>query len=328
MGNVKVLNGALWGLNGLLGAGIVLFAWKFLLTPQASPFKGFRAEEDGPVRQTAAVVLAADNLKSLRNPVEKIEAAGPAAKAPTLFKAILKGALPAEKDPQRGVAFIKSQPPKSLELVAYMGEDIIYEGKAYDEYRGWKLVELAKDRAVFSNGTQKQELTIDQSVAPVPGQPGFTTGGASAGPVANRAGQAYVSTEFSSRLLASSEGRYVWGMDQNEVDYAAQNVERMMEQDFQVSPHPSGGLKIDNVSPGSMGAARGMVAGDVIKNVNGQPLSSLQDLKVLMGNPQMRRSTGLSLTVERAGKPVVIEYRPLPAAAPVPGQPQPPPPQR
>lgn len=327
MGNVKVLNGALWGLNGLLGAGIVLFAWKFLLTPQASPFKDFRPEEDGPARQTAAVVAAADNLKSLRNPVEKIELSGPVAKAPTLFKAILKGALPAEKDPQRGVAFIKSQPPRSLELVAYMGEDILHEGKAYDEYRGWKLVELAKDRATFSNGAQKQELTIDQSVASVPGQPGFTPG-ASAGSGTSRAGQPYASHEFTSRLLASSEGRYVWGMDPNEVEWASMNVEKIMEQDFQVSPHPSGGLKIDSVSPGSMGSARGMVAGDVIKNVNGQPLASLADLKVLMNNPQMRRATGLSLTVERAGKPVVIEYRPLPAAPALPGQPQPPPPQR
>jgi hypothetical protein len=31
-----------------------------------------------------------------------------------------------------------------------------------------------------------------------------------------------------------------------------------------------------------------------------------------MSNPAMKQQSGLRLTIERAGKPVVIEYRPLP----------------
>jgi S1-C subfamily serine protease len=85
-----------------------------------------------------------------------------------------------------------------------------------------------------------------------------------------------------------------------------------MDRDFQVAPYAGGGLRIENVNAGSVGAARGLVAGDVLREVNGQPLNNIADVRQLMSSGQMQKQTGLRLTIERAGKPVVIEYRPLP----------------
>ena len=173
---------------------------------------------------------------------------------------------------------------------------------------------MGKDRARFvTKDGKKAELTIDQSIAAVPGS-AVGPGPGSAGPAAakTRIGQAYTSESYKSRLLASADTRQVWGLDQDEIEWAGQNSEQILDRDFQVAPYAGGGLRIEGVTAGSIGAARGLVAGDVIREVNGQALNNITDVKTLMSNPTMKNQTGMRLTIERAGKPVVIEYRPLP----------------
>jgi S1-C subfamily serine protease len=227
------------------------------------------------------------------------------------FKATLKGTLPSEKDPKRAVAFIKSN-ARNAELVAYIGEEILQEGKPFDEFRGWTLESVAKDRAAFVNRkNERVTLTIEQAITPPPG--GASVPGAlGAGPKTQRIGQAYTSESYKSRLLASADSRQVWGLDQDEIEWASQNAEQIMDRDFTVAPYAGGGLRLESVNAGTIGAARGLLAGDVLREVNGQPLNSIADARTLMNNPAMKQQTGLRLTIERAGKPVVIEYRPLP----------------
>ncbi|MBI3630664.1 MAG: PDZ domain-containing protein, partial [Candidatus Rokubacteria bacterium] len=141
------------------------------------------------------------------------------------------------------------------------------------------------------------------------------TGASGSAPAARttaRVGTAYTTDTYKSRLLASADSRQVWGMDQDEIEWAAQNAEQIMDRDFQVAPYAGGGLRLENVNAGSIGAARGLLAGDVLREVNGQPLNNIADVRTLLNNKAMQQQTGLRLTIERAGKPVVIEYRPLP----------------
>jgi hypothetical protein len=211
------------------------------------------------------------------------------------------------------VAFIKST-ARNAELVCYVDEEILQEGKPYDEFRGWTLASVGKDRALFvtKDGKKAELWIIDQPMATAPGAgPGPGPAGALGGK-SSRIGQAYTSESYKSRLLASADTRQVWGLDQDEIDWAGQNAEQILDRDFQVAPYAGGGLRIENVTSGSIGAARGLVAGDVIREVNGQALNNIGDVKTLMSNPSMKSQTGLRLTIERAGKPVVIEYRPLP----------------
>jgi hypothetical protein len=310
--DVKLLNRILWGVNVLLGAGIVVFSFQYLLfAPDAKYLKDFKQEDDAP----AAVVKAPDagdgSLKVLSNPVEPGRKPTPGI-VESNFKATLKGTLPSEKEPKRGVAFIKST-GRNVELVATVDEEITYEGKPFDEFRGWTLQTVSKDRAVFATKSgQRAELVLDQAITPAPG------GGGPAGQVqpgvrpTAKIGQAYTSETYKSRLLASADSRQVWGMDQDEIEWASQNADQIMDRDFQVAPYAGGGLRIESVNAGSIGAARGLVSGDVLREVNGQPLNNIADVRTLMNNPAMKSQTGLRLTVERAGKPMVIEYRPLP----------------
>ena len=313
MRDVKLLNGALWSVNGLLGAGILAFAWFFLFPKDASSLKGY-PWDDEPVRVGGIDIRKDDDgiLKSLGNPLEK--PVGPdLTKIPSIFKAALKGTFASEKEPKNGVAFIKST-VRNVEAVAYVGEEIREGDKPFDEFRGWKLVEVGKSHAVFTNGVKKETLTLNLEAAAAPeGVPGaagpFAKGG---GAKANRIGQAYQSTNFKSQLLTSAENRVVWGLDQDEIEWAMQNQDSIMDQAFQVSPSASGGIRIDSVQANSIGAARGVNAGDIIREVNGQALNSVADVKALMSSQAMRAQSGMRITVERAGKPVVIEYRPLP----------------
>ena len=70
---------------------------------------------------------------------------------------------------------------------------------------------------------------------------------------------------------------------------------------------------ITSVRTGSIVSKRGILAGDVVKSINGRPLKSLADLKTMMSG-SINRSLKLRLTLERAGKSMVIEYRQLPKA--------------
>lgn len=313
MRDVKLLNGALWSLNGLLGAGILAFAWFFLFPKDAGSLKNYPWNDNAVPGQVGPGPGGDDGiLKTLRNPLEKPAGPDPD-KIPSAFKATLKGTFASEKDPKNGVAFIKST-VRNIEAVAYVGEEIREGEKTFDEFRGWKLVEVGKSHALFTNGVQKATLTLNLEAAAAPeSAPGaggpFAKG---AGAKANRIGQAYQSTNFKSQLLTSAENRVVWGLDQDEIEWAMQNQDSIMDQAFQVSPSASGGIRIDSVQAGSIGAARGVNAGDIIREVNGQALNSVADVKALMSSQAMRAQSGMRITVERAGKPVVIEYRPLP----------------
>lgn len=308
MNDAKLLNRLLWGVNVLLGIGILAFSFQYLLRASDSRLD-LKPDDDGP-RGPVKVRDEGDGaLKSLTNPVEK---RSPTVERPAepLFKAVLKGTLPSEKDPKRGVAFIKST-ARNTELVAYVDEEILQEGKPYEEFRGWTLASVSRDKALFvTKKGDKVELTIDLSVASTPGPAPGPGGPAPA--KSSQIGKAYTSEQYKSRLLASADTRQVWGLDQDEIDWAGQNADQILDRDFQVAPYAGGGLRLEGVTAGSIGAARGLLAGDVIRDVNGQALNNVGDIRTLMNNPSMKTQTGMRLTIERAGKPIVIEYRPLP----------------
>lgn len=313
MYDAKLLNRLLWGVNGLLGIGILVFSFQYLLrASDNSLLKDLPKDNENYTGTTKPRDESDGALKTLTNPLEKRDLAIPVASA-SLFKAVLKGTLPSERDPKRGVAFIKSS-ARNAELVVYVDEEILQEGKPYDEFRGWTMASVGKDRATFvSKKGEKVELSIDLSFSP---PPGGATAPATAGPAASargpQIGKPYTSEGYKSRLLASADTRQVWGLDQDEIDWAGQNAAQIMDRDFQVAPYAGGGLRLEGVTAGSIGAARGLLAGDVLREVNGQSLNNISDVRTLMSNDSMKTQTGLRLTIERAGKPIVIEYRPLP----------------
>jgi hypothetical protein len=301
----NLYNAFLWLTNVALGVFIVLFFFKYLLA-QADYTRDVRLE-DGP--GTPAIVhkpKLSDHALKLTNPIVPAKDTPPVPPDEN-FIALLKGTLPRQQGDRSGAVFLRSV-TMNTELVAFVGEKILFEASEFDEYTGWTLGAVWKNGALFNgpNGRTK-ELTIGSGVIPNASTPETPDASRS-----KRLGRMYQSGQFKSRLLASAANRVVWGLDPAEMEWASQNVDRILESDFQVLPNAGGGVRIESVTPGSISAVRGIMAGDVVRDVNGQPLNSIAEARALMSNSALRSQKGLRITVERAGKPVVLEYRPLP----------------
>jgi hypothetical protein len=182
--------------------------------------------------------------------------------------------------------------------MALEGQGILQNGKPALEFSGFSVLSLGKEFAVLRNPQGDQfSVELDSLQAVQEGRP------------ISRTGEEYRPELFRSRRLASTETREIWGIDENERDWAAQNSQLILERDVQISPCTGGGLRLEALSSHSMPAARGLKGGDVLREVNGRSLSSLADLQAILSNPP---KSGIELTLERAGKSVVFEYRPLP----------------
>jgi len=283
--------------NAFLGVGILVFSVRVL--PRGSGTKlELRADEDLP-RALARPRDDGDGaLKTIHNPLENRPL--PSAPADPPMRAALRGTLSGT------VAFLRSL-ARNVDLVAFVGGEILQDGRPCDELRGWTLAAVGRDTALFAGPRgEKVELVVDASHGSAAAPAAAAPAGAAGPP------RPYSAGAYKSRLLAVSEGRQVWGIDADEIDWASANVPQILDRDLQVVPYAGGGLRVEAVAPDSIGAARGLLAGDVVREVDGRPVGGVSDLHHLLDRPSATTSQGLRLTIERAGKPLVLEYRPLP----------------
>ena len=233
-------------------------------------------------------------MAHLRNPLRP--PTGPTFPPP--LDAELIGVLPASP-PRKGVAFFRSRSGR-VDMMAMEGEEVRQQGRSHLERTGYALVNLGMAYAILRN-RQGDEICVEMGAldAAEEGKPLPPT----------RTGEAYRPELYASRLLASTASREIWGIDANEADWAAQNVQVLLDRDVRISRIAGGGLRIDDLSPDSLPAVRGLKPGDLLREMNGRPLSTIGDLQAILSSPP---KPGLQLTLERAGRPVLIEYRLLP----------------
>lgn len=272
---------ALWGLNIALGLGAVT-----ILLPSSSVDRLIDVRTiDATASRIPPEPSADESVLRLGNPV------GAPKEAAAAFRGFtLKGALPGSTS----VAFMRSV-SRPVDLMASFGEGILQDGKPDPEFEGWRLLDVWKDRAVFVHKSgERFEVQIESPQPKEPSPP---------------AAEPYRAEAYKSRLLASTETREVWGVDEKEAAWAGRNLAAMLERDVVLTPIPGLGLRIEALTAGSMGAARGLKPGDLLSEVNGRPVGNLSDLRQLLVDPP--KST-LRLGLERNGRPHVLEYHPLP----------------
>jgi hypothetical protein len=112
-----------------------------------------------------------------------------------------------------------------------------------------------------------------------------------------------------SRLLASADTRQVWGLDPEALRDATAFVRKLLTEGVQTAEGDPEGLKVKTVPSGSFAAGLGLQEGDVIQDVNGQPVRKLADIPGVAAPSAL---SGVRLVLLRSGKPFVLEYRPLP----------------
>jgi hypothetical protein len=125
------------------------------------------------------------------------------------------------------------------------------------------------------------------------------------------AGQLYSSSFYKSALLSKSDSRQVWLMDAQEIEWALAHLDWILDADLDLAENPERGLVIERIAEGSIGAARGLLPGDILKEINDQAIRKVEDVKRVICGPAMEKATALQVTLERAGKPFVLEFRPL-----------------
>ena len=137
MKTANLVNGLLWTLNILLGAGIVVFAFQFLLFPAASDaledMKWAQAEDFS--KASPKTKMEVNDLRTLLNPIEPPVAANAGGRKVSLIKGVeLKGTVPMS-DSKHGAAVLEILAKRS-QVMAYMGEAVKDGDEFVAELRG------------------------------------------------------------------------------------------------------------------------------------------------------------------------------------------------
>ncbi len=303
----KTLNSLLWLLNILLGAGIVVFAFQFLLPTTEDPF------EEGPRKVNVSQIIGAgkpikggpglEAAKTLKNPmVQRIRGVEgtPSPNVPTGIE--LKGTMPMS-DYRQGLAILQIT-SRNLQVVAAYGAPVKDDkDEILPEMRGWLLAEVYRDRAVFHGGSGPWELRKEAPPLNLNDMRSATRGRKkSSGP--------YNPKNYpKSRLIRQTPNQQTWLIDPGEADYIMENQQSILSRDLTLSAYSEGGVKIERLRAGSVGFTRGLKSGDVIKSVNNRAVNNLSDVKSLTSGAGVRRSRNLRLTIQRAGRTFTMEYR-------------------
>ena len=165
MGTFKLYNALLWLTNATLGTLIVLFFFKYLLHP-ADYTRDVRLDDGLDTTLIGCNRQLSDRTVKLKNPIV-VEDSGPPVPHDENFAAVLKGTLPRQGGDGRGAAFLRSI-TMNAEFVAFVGEKILLETRELEEYSGWTLAKVWRDKALFNgpNGRTK-ELTLETGVLPI-----------------------------------------------------------------------------------------------------------------------------------------------------------------
>lgn len=122
----------------------------------------------------------------------------------------------------------------------------------------------------------------------------------------------YASGTFRSGLLARFASGQVWGIDLEEIDWARRHVTLILMSDLELEPVKDGGVRLKNLRAGSILLNRGYCEGDVVREINGKAVGSKEGLEKALKDPELGKTPALRISVERAGRTHVLEYRPLP----------------
>ena len=152
---------------------------------------------------------------------------------------------------------------------------------------GMTLASVHPDHIIISKAGVRERVDLElRSATPLP-QPGAP---AAAG----------------FRLNVSSAGSNSFSLSRNELNTVLQDP-RQMNFLGRIGVHPNGGVRIEQAPSGSLAGKLGMKEGDIIRNVNGQPVNSPGDLARVY--QQFGALTQIRAEVVRAGAPMMLTYQ-------------------
>ena len=152
---------------------------------------------------------------------------------------------------------------------------------------GVKLLEVQPEFIIISRNGARERIDLDRYMIARPGA-------ASTQPAV---------TNF--RLNVASTGTNAFALSRQELNTVLQD-QRQMNFLGRIGPAPNGGVRVEDAPSGSLSQKLGLLPGDIITTINGQPINGQGDLVRVYG--QFNSLTNIRAEVRRGGAPVVLNY--------------------
>lgn len=152
---------------------------------------------------------------------------------------------------------------------------------------GTRLASVHPDHIIISQGGMRERIDLERRTAALPSRPrgaelqGF-------------------------RLTVAAAGNNAYSLSRTELNNVLQDP-RQMNYLGRIGMHPNGGVRLEQAPGGSLPSKLGLKEGDVIKNVNGQPVNSPGDLARLY--QQFATLSQIRAEVIRGGAPMLLTYQ-------------------
>lgn len=245
-------------------------------------------------------------LRAIRNPIFKEEVASSNMGGPSIDQVVSLSGVWLDI-PCAHLKVKQSAVGQGVECTAFVGEPISYfdpashSDKLIPELAGWTLKEVYSDKVLFVNGTQRKFIALERTE--LAGLSKTLPGGITQ----LQPGQGYNSKMFKSRLERVTPDSQEWGVDAAEAEWVRQNGEAISNQ-IDVSIYSGGGIKIDRLQDGSPFRERGLLVDDVIKSINGLPITSAEDAKAAMESVRQSGGSEVTVVINRLGKLLTLKY--------------------
>jgi general secretion pathway protein C len=156
---------------------------------------------------------------------------------------------------------------------------------------GTRLASVHPDHIIISQGGIRERIDLEKRVAMASAR-------------SNAAGAASATMGF--RLNVAAKGGNAYSLSRTELNNVLQDP-RQMNYLGRIGMHPNGGVRLEQAPGGSLPSKLGLKEGDVIKNVNGQPVNSPGDLARLY--QQFATLSQIRAEVIRGGAPMLLTYQ-------------------
>ena len=150
------------------------------------------------------------------------------------------------------------------------------------------LVDVKADHIIISRAGVREKIEIERS-----GKSSTVASVAAAAPQANF------------RLNVATTTRNTYALSRGELNSVLQDP-RQVNFLGGISVAPAGGVQISSAESGTLAQKLGLQVGDIITNINGQPVNSTGDLARFYG--QFASTNTIRAEIKRAGAPMMLSY--------------------
>jgi hypothetical protein len=343
IGQVKILS---WGSAGLLAGGLGLYVFAFIrdLDQKRSIPDGKKVqtvlEAVQPLKAKAPDLVSYDQIRRLylpscercKNdpscrhlnwtgkpppPPEVAKEPGEVAKAPKVPVVDLIRIAMVQVDlsnPAQSFVFLKYRPKASVLATGAAGGFVLHEGdRLSPPQQAIRVAKIASDGVLFafdeegrdSETVSPSEYDLKTMIVQV-GEDGVLLPKLSPIPTANSAPWRPTQTK------AFGQNRYMLGTD--DITYANDNFAQILAEDVRTDRHQDkrtgkyDGIEVKSVTPGSFAERHGAQEGDIIKSINGHPVSSVQEA-INYAKMNANQFSTWEIVIERNGKLQTFYYQ-------------------